>query len=65
MFSIDGAVAELQDVSTQNSTKNYQKGHKRLFFEEKVTPSNSEIASFATGAENVEEKGFEDFFCFF
>ena len=45
MFSIDGAFlkpsSQLPDISWQNASKTYQKGHKKYFFSEKMTSGNS------------------------
>ena len=48
MSSKDGALviatSELPDICTQNSTKNYQKGHKNEFFRGKRASGNSVVA---------------------
>ena len=56
MFSIDGAFVstnlELPDISTQNSTKAYQKGHKSEFFIVKMTSGKSVVAVFLRRGEH-------------
>ena len=47
LSSIDGQIASaasvLPDISTQNTTKTYQKAHTSLIFSEKMTSGNSEV----------------------
>ena len=50
IFSIDGAFVivtsdfQLPDISTQNSTKDYQNSHKSEIFSKKVTSGNPDVA---------------------
>ena len=37
------ANSELPDITSQNSTKNYQNGHKSEYFSEKMTSGNSDV----------------------
>ena len=48
LFSVDGAfvsvISELLDISTPNSTKKYQEGHKSQIFSQKLKSGNTEVA---------------------
>ena len=62
VLSIDGAflttTTVLPDISTQNNTKVYQKGHKREFFIGNMTSGNSEVAYFGKCVEIIREGWF-------
>ena len=38
------STSELPDISTRNSAKVYQKGHKSDFYSETLTPGNAKVA---------------------
>ena len=48
LFSVDGAfvsvISELLDISTPNSTKKYQEGHKSQIFSQNLKSGNTEVA---------------------